>query len=74
MTIKPGRPFWTGFTAFASNMVVLLGMDKITITELDVTVNWGGAIVSSLLVAAAVYGKAKIDSVNGKEPARRSRD
>ena len=66
MIVQPGRPFWTGFTAFASSMVALLGMDQFAITELDVTVNWGGAIVSSLFVAAVVYGKEKITDYRAK--------
>jgi hypothetical protein len=76
MIIKPGRPFWSGFTAFCSNMVILLGLDQLSLTEADVqvTVNWLGALVSSLLVAAVVYGKAKIDSINGKKTSAASGD
>lgn len=66
MIIQPGRPFWSGFTAFASSMVALLSMDQFAITDLDVMVNWGGAIVSSLFVAAVVYGKEKITDYRAK--------
>jgi hypothetical protein len=76
ISIKPGRPFWSGFTAFCSNMVILLGLDQLSLTQTDVqvTVNWSGAIIASLLVAAVVYGKAKIDSMNGKQSPETSRD
>lgn len=66
-TIKPGRPFWTGFTAFCANMVAILGLNQFAITSVDLSANWGGAVVSSLFVAAVVYGKTKIDSMNGKK-------
>jgi hypothetical protein len=68
ISIKPGKPFWTGFVAFTANMVAILGLNQFSITEVDLTANWGGAIVASLFVAAVVYGKAKIDSINQKEP------
>jgi hypothetical protein len=69
ISIKPGKPFWSGFVAFCSNMVVLLGLDQLSLTQADVqvTVNWLGAIVASLLVAAVVYGKEKIAASNGKK-------
>ena len=66
-TIKPGRPFWIGFTAFCANMIAILGLNRLSVTEVDLSANWGGAIVASLFVAAVVYGKAKIDSQNGKK-------
>jgi hypothetical protein len=67
ITIKPGRPFWSGFTAFCANMIAILGLNDFSITEVDLSANWGGAIVASLFVAAVVYGKAKIDEKNGKD-------
>jgi hypothetical protein len=67
-TIKPGRPFWTGFTAFCANMIAILGLNQFSITAVDLNANWGGAVVASLFVSAVVYGKAKIDSMNHKKP------
>ena len=61
ITIKPGRPFWSGFTAFAANMVALFGVDTLSITQLDVTVgNWWSAVIISLFVGLVVYGKEKM--------------
>jgi hypothetical protein len=61
VTIKPGRPFWSAFTAFAANMTALFGVDQLTITEGDIVVhNWWVALVVSAFVGAAVYGKEKI--------------
>lgn len=59
--MKPGRPFWTAFTAFAANMVGLFGVDQLQLIGADITVyNWWAALTVSLFVAAAVYGKEKI--------------
>lgn len=61
MTIEPGPPFWAGFTAFAANMVALFGVDKLTIFSADIAVaNWWAAVLVSLFVGAAVYGKEKV--------------
>jgi hypothetical protein len=67
ITIKPGKPFWSGFVAFCANMIAILGLNEFSITDVDLSANWGGAIVASLFVSAVVYGKAKIDSVNDKK-------
>jgi hypothetical protein len=67
MIIKPGRPFWTGFTAFVSSMASLYGVEAAHITQADVQVNIGGALMVSLLISAVVYGKEKIASLNGNK-------
>jgi hypothetical protein len=62
MTVRPGRPFWTAFTAFAANMVALLGMNALEISDFQIDiVHWWNATICSGFVAAAVYGKAKLD-------------
>jgi hypothetical protein len=71
MIIRPSRPFWSGFTAFTANMVALVGVDKLPVTEPDIQVqNWWLAAVLSLLVAGVVYGKEKI--AESKTPERRN--
>ena len=65
ITVRPGSPFWLAFTAFASNMILLVGIDQLDVTALALQVNWGAAVTVSIIVAAAVYGKAKVDEVGG---------
>ena len=65
VTVRPGAPFWLSFTAFAASMVSLVGIDTIDVTALALQVNWGSALIVSVIVAAAVYGKAKVDEVAG---------
>lgn len=61
--INPGKPFWSGFTAFVSSMASLLGLNAVNVaTQIEVHVNWGGAIVASLIISLVVYGKEKIAS------------
>ena len=71
--IRPGWPFWSGFTAFAANMLCLLGVDALSITEIDISVgNWSSAAVISLIVAAAVYGKEKQRTRPPAKPKRKA--
>ena len=61
VTIEPGRPFWSGLTAVCANMVALFGVDKLPITQTDVAVdNWWVALLVSLFVGGAVYGREKL--------------
>jgi hypothetical protein len=65
LIVRPGRPFWSAFTAFAANMVALFGVDKLHLAEPDIAVsNWWVATLLSLFVAGAVYGKEKIVEAN----------
>jgi hypothetical protein len=64
--MTPGRPFWTGFTAFSTNMVALLGLDKLNATNIQRP--WLAAIVASLFVAAAVYGREKLVEAREQRP------
>jgi hypothetical protein len=57
-TIRPGAPFWSGFTAFCANEVALLALDKLDV--LTVERAWL-ATLGGLFVAGAVYGRAKLD-------------
>ena len=68
MIIRPGRPFWSAFTAFFSSMVSLVGIDQLSITEIDVQVNLLGALIVSLLVAGGVYGQGKVSEQRGNRP------
>ena len=69
MIIRPGRPFWSGFTALFSSMVSLIGVDQLSITDVDVQVSLLGALLVSLLVGGAVYGQGKVSEVRtGNRP------
>ena len=59
--MSPGRPFWAGFTAGTANMVTLFAMDKASFTANDISINnWWVALIASLFVGAAVYGREKL--------------
>jgi hypothetical protein len=65
---RPGRPFWTGVWTFAANMTALFGIDQIDVTTQPIAVNdWWLAALLSLMVATAVYAKAKVDEINGEK-------
>ena len=71
MTIEPGRAFWSGLTAFCANMVALFGVDKFRVTEADIMVNdWWIAILLSLFVGGAVYGREKLAEIGGRKSGR----
>ena len=62
---KVGAPFWSGFTAFCANAVALLGLDKAGAIDFNYT--WIGSLASSLFVAGAVYGRAKLDEISNRK-------
>lgn len=73
MLIRPGRPFWSAFVAFCSNMTALFAVDQIDLAAATAPIsvnNWGAATLVSLFVAGAVYGKEKLTERNGAEPRR----
>jgi hypothetical protein len=59
---KAGRPFWTAFTAFFANMVMLLGLDAVGAAKVDRTALTAG--VASLFVALAIYGREKLTEMH----------
>jgi len=71
---RPGRPFWTSFTAFASSMISLWGMDSAHLTWADVQVNFVGGFLVSSLVAMMVYGREKLHEIDAREKAMKKRE
>jgi hypothetical protein len=71
ITIDPGRPFWSGFTAFFSNMLGLFAVDQVDVLHQPMVINnWWIATVLSLIVGGAVYGREKVADYrkkNGKD-------
>lgn len=66
--VKPGYAFWSGVVAFTANMIALLGIDRLSITHVDLQANFLGALAVSVPVALLVYAKEKVSEykkVNG---------
>ena len=64
-TLLPGRPFWTAFTVFCSNLAALLTVSALNLNWLAIDSEVITAVVISLLVAGVTYGEIKLTYFNG---------
>lgn len=62
--MKPGAPFWQGFTAFCANEAAVFAADKLQV--LSIQRYWLTAL-GSLFVGGVVYGRAKVDELRGSK-------